>query len=253
VDEDRKIIIASAVQPGALLEFYEKALARIDETKPEWSTYKHAEQMWKNVLSGFVLYFQPLSKENTLLSNDVFIRSELNHGLYLPTLASHIPNETTNTYPCQENFVLKIEELADTYYHSLWNSFSDAEKFLLHDLAKDRYVNLKNVKTIRLLLQKGVIVADDSLQIMNRSFNNFILSVVNEEEEVQMEKEQSSKGSWNTVQSVLIILLIALIAFIAIAQQDLFRDLNVLIGAFGSAIALITRFGGLFSIKSKDA
>ena len=148
---------------------------------------------------------------------------------------------------------MKIEELADTYYHSLWNSFSDAEKFLLHDLAKDRYVNLKNVKTIRLLLQKGVIVADDTLQIMNRSFNNFILSVVNEEEELQMEKEQSSKGSWNIVQSVLIILLIALIAFIAIAQQDLFRDLNVLIGAFGSAIALITRFGGLFSSKPKDA
>ncbi len=68
-----------------------------------------------------------------------------------------------------------------------------------------------------------------------------------------MEKEQSSKGSWNIVQSVLIILLIALIAFIAIAQQDLFRDLNVLIGAFGSAIALITRFGGLFSAKPKDA
>jgi hypothetical protein len=252
VDEDRKIIIASVVQPGAILEFYEKALDRIDESKPEWGTYKHAEQMWKNMLSGFVLYFQPLSKENTLLSDDVFIRSELNHGLYLPTLASHIPNETTNTYPCQENFVLKIEELADTYYHSLWNSFSDAEKFLLHDLAKDRYVNLKNVKTIRLLLQKGVIVADDSLQIMNRSFNNFILSVVNEDEEVQMEKEQSSRGSWNIVQSVLIILLIALIAFIAIAQQDLFRDLNVLIGAFGSAIALITRFGGLLSIKPKD-
>ncbi len=253
VDEDRKIIIASAVQPSAILEFYEKALDRMDENKPEWPTYKHAEQMWKNVLSGFVLYFQPLSKENTLLSDDVFIRSELNHGLFLPTLASHIPNETTHTYPCQENFVLKIEELADTYYHSLWNSFSDAEKFLLHDLAKDRYVNLKNVKTIRLLLQKGVIVADDSLQIMNRSFNNFILSVVNEEEELQMEKEQSSKGSWNIVQSVLIILLIALIAFIAIAQQDLFRDLNVLIGAFGSAIALITRFGGLFSTKPKDA
>lgn len=253
VDDDRKIIIASAVQPGAILEFYEKALAHTDESKSEWSAYKHAEQMWKNVLSGFVLYFQPLSKENTLLSNDVFIRSELNHGLFLPTLASHIPNETTHTYPCQENFVLKIEELADTYYHSLWNSFSDAEKFLLHDLAKDRYVNLKNVKTIRLLLQKGVIVADDSLQIMNRSFNNFILSVVNEEEELQMEKEQSSKGSWHVVQSVLIILLIALIAFIAIAQQDLFRDLNVLIGAFGSAIALITRFGGLFSIKSKEA
>lgn len=252
VDEDRKIIIASDVQPSAILEFYEKALERIKSDSTEWPTYKHAEQMWKNVLSGFVLYFQPLSKENTLLSNDVFIKSELNHGLYLPTLVSHIPNEITNTYPCQENFVLKIEELADTYYHSLWNSFSDAEKFLLHDLAKDRYVNLKNVKTIRLLLQKGVIVADDSLQIMNRSFNNFILSVVNEDEEVRMENEQSNKGSWNIVQSVLIILLIALIAFIAIAQQDLFRDLNVLIGAFGSAIALITRFGGLLSTKPKD-
>jgi Ca2+/Na+ antiporter len=252
IDEDRKIIIASAVQPGAILEFYEKELERIKPDSAEWATYRHAEQMWKNVLTGFVLYFQPLSKENTLLSDDAFIKSELNHGLYLPTLVSHIPNETTNTYPCQENFVLKIEELADTYYHSLWNSFSDAEKFLLHDLAKDRYVNLKNVKTIRLLLQKGVIVADDSLQIMNRSFNNFILSVVNEDEEVKMEKEQSDKGSWNIVQSVLIILLIALIAFIAIAQQDLFRDLNVLIGAFGSAIALITRFGGLFSSKPKD-
>jgi len=251
-DDSKKIIIVSTMQPTAIFEFYEEALQRAPQGA-ESAIYKQAIRQWKNVMSGFILYFQPLSKENKMANADEFVQSELNHGQFLPALEHHIPFESTDTYACQENFVLKIEELADAYYQSLWNSFSNAEKFLLYDLAKDRYVNLKNVKTIRLLLQKGVIAADDSIQIMNKSFGNFILSVVSEDEEIQMEKELSQKGSWNIVQSVLIVLLIGLVAFIAIAQQDLFRDLNVLIGALGSAIALLTRFGGLFNFaKPKD-
>ncbi|HEY9045111.1 MAG TPA: hypothetical protein VIN08_04415 [Ohtaekwangia sp.] len=264
VAKDMRVIISSAIHPNAVIEFCERILQRIsmdeDKDKKEEgdkkSEYKQALRMWKNALSGFTIYFRSLAEsESAWNSKDTFARGELNHGLYLPSLQYAVSLDNTgNRYEDEENYILKVEEMADMYYHSLWNSFSKEEKFLLFDLAKDRFVNLKNLKVIRSLLRKGIIVADDSLQIMNKSFNNFILSVVKEDEEIKMEDELSRKGSWNIVQSVLLILLLALITFLALAKQDVFKDVSIFVGALAAALPLLTKFGGLFSSsKGKDA
>ena len=137
--------------------------------------------------------YQPLNKKLPVVEKNGFVRSELFHGNYLPRVKPLLENERYGTYEEKENYVLRVEEVAETYYQSLWNSFSNSEKHLLYDLAKDRFVNLKNLSTIRILMQKGVIVAEDTLTIMNRSFNNFILSVVNEDEESKMERELHEK------------------------------------------------------------
>lgn len=255
------IIISSAVQPTAILEFYEAALKRINITKSEelrkeWSEYKHAVRIWKNLLGGFMVLYQPLSKiipESLKIEfkDKPFARSELLHGQYLRSIHHLLASESCETYQEKENYVLIVEEIAESYYQSLWNSFSNSEKHLLYDLAKDRFVNLRNLAAIRVLMQKGVIVVEDTLSIMNRSFNNFILSVVKEDEELRMEKELNQKGSWSLVRAVIIIALIALTAFIALAQQNLLHDFNLLLGAIGSAAALLTRFGGLFSLGGR--
>ncbi len=260
------IIIVSAVQPTSVLEFYETAILRENndtlESRKLCDEYRQAIRKWKNSLSNFVTYYQPLECKSTVAPKSVtllssFIQSEIGYGNYLPQLRPHLNadiheagNWIDHHQEC-ENIVLRVEELADLYYHSLWNSFTNDEKYLLFDLAKDRFVNLRNTKVIRILMQKGVIKADDSLQIMNQSFNNFILSTVNRDEEILMEREQERKGSWNTVYVVLVILMLGLLSFVALAQQKLFQNFTLLIGAISSALALFTRFGGLIGSTTK--
>ncbi len=255
IDENASIIISSNSQPSSIIDFYELALRRLpfnDGSEKKYE-YKQAIRLWKNILSGFVTYYQPLrAPKDKLKDVGYFIRTELEHGTYLPKLAFQLKKELTNTYAEQENFVMKVEELADTYYHSLWNTFSHDEKFLLYDLAKDRFVNLRNVKAIRLLLQKGIIVAGDSLQLMNKSFNDFILRVVNEDEEIKMQHELNRKGSWTAVYTVLIILVFGLMVFIMLAQQNLLNDINLMLGVLGSMAAIFAKFGGLLSSSKKE-
>ncbi len=255
MDENASIIISCNSQPSSIIDFYELAIRRLPSNDgPEKKReYKQAIRLWKNILSGFVTYYQPLRAPKMKIENaNYFVRTELEHGTYLPKLAFQLRNEITDTYAEQENFVMKVEELADTYYHSLWNSFSHDEKFLLYDLAKDRFVNLRNVKAIRLLLQKGIIIAGDSLQLMNRSFNNFILHVVDEDEEIKMQHEQNQKGSWNAVYTVLIIMVFGLMVFIMLAQQNLLNDINLMLGVLGSLAAIFVKFGGLLSSSKKE-
>ena len=147
--------------------------------------------------------------------------------------------------------MLKVEDLASPYYQSIWNSFSHSEKRLLYDLSIDRFLNVKNIKVTRALLQKGVLVIGDSVQIFNKSFNNFILTVVKEDEEMMMQQEMRSKGSWNSVQLVLILTFLAMAVFVAFAQRDIMQNFNALMTALGGVTALLLRFGGLFTIGNK--
>jgi hypothetical protein len=256
------IIVVSTVQPTSILDFYQHAVQRessdTEEGRKIRQDYKQAIRKWKNCLTNFVTYYQPLECRvkrtfGARTSFRLFIQTEIGYGNYLPHLKHqlHDNNNRIDSQQEHENIILRVEELADLYYHSLWNCFTNEEKYLLFDLAKDRFVNLRNTKVIRILMQKGVIKANDSLQIMNQSFNNFILSAVNGDDEIRMEREQEQKGAWNTVYVVLIIVFLGLITFVALAQQKLFQNFSILIGAISSAIALLSRFGGLFGATTK--
>jgi hypothetical protein len=117
----------------------------------------------------------------------------------------------------------------------------------LYDLAKDRFVNFKNLRVIRSLIQKGVLVMSDSLRIMNRSFNNYILSAVREDEEMRMKKEQIEKGTWNTIQVALIIVLLGAATFLALTRHGLLGNVNAWLTAITGLLALGARIGGLFT------
>lgn len=260
-----RVIISSSIQPSVIFDFYDKSLESLqhdknsEESRSIKSEYKQFIRLWKNLLSGYTLVYaslqpkgpQPPPETDTEPLQKV-LRAELHHGAYLPSLREFFSRDDYQGDSLEEDVVLKVEELADTYYHSLWNSFSDAEKFLLYDLAKDRFVNMRNLKLIRILMQKGVIVREDSLRIMNKSFNNFILSVVRQDEEMFMEQELRKRGTWDTVRLVLIISLLGLVGFIAMAQQEWMQNFNALITALGGVVALLLRFGGLFGSRPQS-
>ena len=133
-------------------------------------------------------------------------------------------------HKCEEDFVMNVEEIAEPYYNALWNSFSPEEKLLLFDLAHGGFVNLKNQRGLRVLLQKGVIVVrNDALCIMNQSFTNFILGVYREDEEKEVNKKIRAMSSWQHIHVVLVIVMIGIVVFIAQAQKELFNNLNAFV------------------------
>lgn len=245
------IIISSAIQPTIIFDTYEAKIERLSNEKPdddkarndvqtELKELRCAYRIWKNLLAGFQILYHPLDKDET-------VDEEIAFGNFLPKLKRCLDNQNAQG----EDKILLVEEMAESYYHALWNSFSRDEKYLLYDLAKDRFVNMRNTMMIRMLMKKGVLIMEDSLRIMNKSFNNFILSVVKEDEEIAMTNELRAKGTWNTVQVVIIISLIAITAFIALAQEDILTNFNAIMTTLAGVVGLLLRFGGLFSSGSK--
>lgn len=244
-----KIIISSSVEPSLIMEVYEKKIEKLvaasnnDENdtaniRKHLASLRTSYRKWKHILAGFEVdhlsFCKPL--RNTLKD------SELSFGTFLPTLKSRFNPEKGK----EEEFILDVEEAASTYYHALWNSFSRNEKRILFDLAKDQFINLRDINPIRLLMKKGIILMDDAPRIMNRSFTNFILSVVGEDEEVAMNNELKQKGTWQTVQLILVITIIGVIAFVALVQQEILSNLNATIATISGVIALLLRFSGFF-------
>lgn len=261
IDLNKTVVITSSMQPAVIFDYYEKKIGDLryvfhqnkERDKDLWQElkeYKRALRMWKNLFSGFSIQYLPLQHTNLtpFVTLPPVVEAELNHGYYLNSLKDNLVTTdlTLATSFEREEFVLRVEEKAEPYYYSLWNSFSNEEKLVLFDLAKDRFVNIKNQQVLRSLLHKGVIVFKNSLRIMNRSFNNFILKVVKEDEEIEMEKQLKQKGVWQMVQLIMIIVFIGIAAFIALAQQNLLHNFNTLITAIGGITALLLRFGGLF-------
>ena len=262
---DKKIVILSSVQPSAILEVYRKRICDggHDDDKADkpdikkdnkLEDYKIALRKWKNVLGDFEVYYKSIrpvvTKEFT--KNEVK-NDELNACYYLQSLAQNNKGVLGMDKLKNEDFIINVEEIAEPYYNALWNSFSQEEKLLLFDLAHGGFVNLKNQRCLRILMQKGVISAkDDSLDIMNKSFTNFILSVFREDEELEIAKKVRSKGAWQNIQLVLVLTLISIVVFIALAQKELMSDLNAFVVAITGAVGLLSKFGGWFGSGKKE-
>jgi hypothetical protein len=247
----KKVIILSAAQPTAILDFYDKM---IKNSSPEhdrklYLEYKQSLRYWKNLLVNFAVKYQPLTTGTVRTGS--FYDQEFDHGTFLKTLKPSLLK--TLSLRAQEELVIQTSEISENYYQSLWNSLSNTEKNILFDLAKDGFVNFKNLNAIKILAQKGMLTLHPTVRIMNRSFTEFILHVVKEDEEMRMEQEARKSGTWATVQLALIITLFGLASFIALAKEGFLGNFNAWITAITGLFALITRFGGSFgSSKIKE-
>jgi hypothetical protein len=171
---------------------------------------------------------------------------ELVYGEFLNMLNNYIGDKPVIDLP-DEDKILTIQQMSYPYYFSLWNSLSKDERYLVYDIAKDRYVNTVNSNAIFSLLNKGILVYDHSLRLMNESFAEFVLTKVNSEEALEMELESRKKGSWNTALAVILLLIISLVIFLSIGQQSFLNDLNAFLTAIAALIGLLIRFSGFLS------
>ena len=116
----------------------------------------------------------------------------------------------------------------------------------MYDVAQDGFVNTNNVNGIIDLLHKGILVYDHSLQLMNESFTNFVLSKVDSDEALEKELENNRRGNWSIASAVLILVIISLIAFVSLGKINILEDVNALLGSLAAIFAVFLRLGGMF-------
>jgi hypothetical protein len=255
VDSNRyTVIIKSEINATKLLNFYRESISKIEKLLEDKNTGnrielmdKHSElnvdyKKWQHIFGSFVKCIVPIDFQ----SDD----SELKHGEFMGLLHKYL--DKTNVLDLnEEDKILSIQQMSYPHYFSVWNSLAKEEKYLVYDIAKDRFVNTVNSNGIISLLGKGILVYDHSLRLMNESFSNFVLTAVSSDEALEMEMEARKKGSWNTAFPVILLVIVSLIIFLSIGQQSFLNDINAFLTSIAALVGLLIRFSGFFSFGSK--
>ncbi len=121
----------------------------------------------------------------------------------------------------------------ESYYWALWNACSPDEQLVLVHLTKERFVNPKQWRTVRRLLQRGLVTRDPMLRPSDESFARFVLRVYEPQEVAHWESQVRGLG-WQQLRWALLSML-AVIALFLFATQRAFMDTTL---GFLSALTL---------------
>ena len=143
----------------------------------------------------------------------------------------------------EEDYVLKIQSLSDHTYRQIFSSLTKEEQLTLYDLAEDGLMNTTNYISLTMLLSKGLIVKDANgvLMIINRSFRNFILTVVKADDIKGIEKEISDSQTWDDYKYPLLILLGALLYFVLSSNPEKFGNVLPIITGILTGIPTVMK------------
>jgi hypothetical protein len=146
----------------------------------------------------------------------------------------------------KEKIILRIQELSQHYYLRLLKSCSRKEKFVLYDISQDGLINFNNKETIAMLLKRGLLRYDGTIEVMNKSFRNYVLCAIDTAEAEHLIGGLSAKGRWKSYQAPIYLLILGAAAFLAF-QEDLMSDLNAILATLVGGAGILTRFSGLLS------
>ncbi|MEI9921948.1 MAG: hypothetical protein WDO14_24615 [Bacteroidota bacterium] len=183
----------------------------------------------------------------------IYIEGEFRFGAYFAKLRKQVVggeilgNYFTKTtsgvwinkfHNADELFVLKIQELASHYYHSIWSHLTSKEKYVLYDLALDELTNYRNHSVLAELESKGILYFNEHenrMKIFNKSFRNFILTVIEPDDAMALEREINLTSTWESIRLVMFVILIGFVVFMFATDQ---KGLNKTLGLFSTVTAL---------------
>jgi hypothetical protein len=128
------------------------------------------------------------------------------------------------------NALDRIVERAYGSYMALWDSCSDDEKLVLVQLAYENVVNPKSVVVVRRLIQRGLLVRDPILRIMNQSFARFVTQV-QDPSEVHAWEHAATGMSWANLRWGLLGVLLVALLFLWATQRELFNSTMMFMSA----------------------
>jgi hypothetical protein len=187
------------------------------------------QNRWNNLLGRFANIFMnidniPASQPGTPFRQK-FLNEECSNPAFLKNYNAQfqsMPIDEDN----EEDYILKIQSLCDHSYRQIFSSLTKEEQLTLYDLAEDGLMNTTNYISLTMLLSKGLVIKDDTgvLMIVNRSFRNFILTMVKAEDVKSIEKEINDDHTWNDYKYPVLILLGALLYFVLSSNPEKFGN-----------------------------
>ncbi|MGI9549785.1 MAG: hypothetical protein ACR2MT_01195, partial [Aurantibacter sp.] len=272
ISEKKRVILTSEVYPSQILALYDSRAKKDESSELELACDFNS---WRNILSAFpqVLIgitdgkkrvIEELEKEaadkksmvDTRAKNLNVLSKELGYSKFLPTLAPVIhsknlyfeeDDEMKQAKLDEQRMVMHTQNLSHGYYTDIWNSLPTRERYMLYDLAKDGFLNIKNGNSLFSLMKKGLVVWRDRPVIFNYSFKNFIISSVSMNEALRLEYKNRGEGSWGTVRIIFYLIILTIIIFILLGEPGILKDFETLIGAIGGIGVIIPIISSLLA------
>lgn len=236
-----QITVLSCLNPTQILQIYQK------------NPNKYREQIndWKQLFDQFHKAILSAPPRNLRMKDRIreIIRRECAHGKFLQGIQNELvaqlrtPGSRLGNTLFEEEIILQIGIRAKLYYHALWNACSEDEQLLIYDLAQDGLMNSRNIQAIEALLRKGIFITDeDTIHLMNRSFRNFVLTVVKPEEALKMEEKIQADATWSRAKIPIAIIVFALAAFLYYTDvSEVLNDTATFVTAAAASIPVITK------------
>jgi len=255
----KKIIITSEIYPSQVFDVYKDQVGQTGELKADIASDYNG---WRDILGGFYQIQLGITKQDKLVDEAIadlnlndfkansisLLKAEFGFSKYLPSISPIVLSKCT--YTDMRNGVVKqifdqqrmVQHgmmMAYGYYTDIWNALPRREKYILYDLAKDGFMNIKNSNSLFSLMKKGLIVWHDTPQVFNLSFRNFIIAVGQKDIELSKEKRQEGQQNWGTTKIIILIIIVAIIIFIIIGNPGIVKELETFYGALAGLGALI--------------
>ncbi|MEM6348213.1 MAG: hypothetical protein AAF927_30305, partial [Bacteroidota bacterium] len=236
-----QITVLSCLNPTQILQIYQK-----DPNK-----YRDQINDWKKLFDLFNKGILSAPPRNLRTKDRIreIIRRECAHGKFLQGIQNELvaqldsPGSRISNTLFEEEIILQIGIRAKLYYHALWNACSENEQLLIYDLAQDGLMNSRNLQAVEALLRKGIFITDeDTIHLMNRSFRNFVLTVVKPEEALKMEEKIQADATWSRAKIPIAIIVFALAAFLYYTDvSEVLNETATFVTAAAALIPVITK------------
>lgn len=260
---DKPVVLCSEVYPSQILGFYQNSQTDSEELSIKLVSDFNA---WRNILSAFPQVLIGITNGEEKVKKAIhgeqdegikqLVADELGFGKFLPTLAPVIhaknlvesPDEEDRRFQIDEQrMVMHTQNLSHGYYTDIWNSLPTRERYMLYDLAKDGFLNIKNGNSLFSLMKKGLIIWKDRPAIFNHSFKNFISSSVSLNEALRLEHKNRGEGSWGTMRVIFYLIILTIIVLIFLGEPGLLKDFEALVGALGGIGVVIPLLSALLA------
>jgi hypothetical protein len=160
-----------------------------------------------------------------------------------------VSREKLDRIVSKQELVPVLLDRVDSYYGILWASFTESERLVLYQLARDGWANPMNASAARQLQRKEFICVKAMYKIMNESFRQFVLSISNSAE-IESWQRQEAESSWRAFRAGIITVFLALGGWLLYSQKDLFQISLGYIVTLGGAITAIMNLVGTMSGRS---
>jgi hypothetical protein len=201
---------------------------------------------WNRLLGKFTsIYIGNSEPVTSSHMQNTFQVNELNHPVFLNKYKDQFRDNVKENKT--EDKILMIQSLSEQSYAQIWASLTKEEKIVVYDLAADGLVNTANIMPLSMLVNKGLLLHKDGvLTMMNSSFRNFVLTVVNAGELRKLEKEANAEASWSDYKYPVLITLGGLVYFALSSSPEKFGNVLPLVSGLMAGIPTVLKLFSFF-------